>query len=51
MAKLPKDIREMIFKECGIGNLVLSVGSGIASGTLIFTIVLAILMKNDKEMK
>lgn len=51
MAKIPKEIREVILKECGVRNIVLAAGSGIAGGFTIFTIVLSYLTnKNNEEV-
>ena len=47
MIKIPKDLSDKIIKECGVSNLILATGAGIASGAFIFTIVLSILLKGE----
>ena len=51
MIKIPKDIRDMIIEECGLYNIIISLGSGVAGGALIFTLMLSYLMnKNNEEV-
>lgn len=50
MAKVPKDVRDRILDACGVENLVIALGSALAAGSITFTIVLTVLLKNKEEI-
>ena len=45
---MPENILERIIEECGLSNIIISLGAGVTSGAFIFTVILNHLMKNKE---